>query len=162
MSNILLTLDEYFTDSAVYWGHNGHYLVLATVHRDSSILDECNFTQLCRELHHRDLDYTVERANHWLVGWIDYLIINPENTETVAYAYEVSQALADYPILCEHNYSEALHNAADDYWQQLDPWERLDYLKDNRHYIETYNFKDLRQVIKGEYCPLDSSCFDIY
>ena len=83
--------------SSCYWGERGQWLIVLTVHRDSDCLERSNFEVARRMLQAQGTE--IERFNHWAVGWIDYLIINPECKDLVSIAEHIQERLGDYPIL---------------------------------------------------------------
>lgn len=65
---------------AVYYGARGHWLTLYGQTRDSDPQERANFDTLCEDMSARfPQDVAIERASHWLVGWVEYLVVNPDN-----------------------------------------------------------------------------------
>ena len=112
--------------------------VIYTRHRDSSIMAECNYTeifrslsQLARMLEQSDKVYDF-RANHWAVGWVEYIIVRHDaHPDILEEAAEYICALADYPCLDDEAYSERQFDAILDYWENCSLRERVDYCRDN-------------------------------
>ena len=89
------TLSEYFKSSSAYWGERHDWLVIATTHREADCLTRSNFRSLIRKLGGNGTEgakgsqsindnLAIEEASHLAVGWIQYLIVNPEAKEIVA------------------------------------------------------------------------------
>lgn len=104
----------------IYYGGADKELDAFTVSRtrDSSVLEISNFDTICRDMEKRFPDHAwVERSSHFLVGWVDYLVVRMLHrsafTEELrpSFAAEAiwkwEQALEDYPVADEMAYSEA-------------------------------------------------------
>ena len=103
------------TPSSVYLGDHGHWIVAATKHRDSDAIQRSNYdyihTQLLERIieagqtkNQRDI-IRVEDFSHWAVGWVHYLLVNPEYTDFIALVKSYHERLESYPILDEDLYS---------------------------------------------------------
>jgi len=130
---------------AYYGGHSpeGDYVIYSQ-NRDSSILEKTNYDEILRVLteaqeKHPEApevegeEYTPWvydfRAGHWGVGWVEYIIVRKEAPEPLlTMAGEIFCALSDYPVFCEHKYSEAQHEAICEYWENCGSQEKMDYL----------------------------------
>ncbi len=87
------------------------------VHRDSDILEVSNWETISADLARRfPDDWTVERSNHFLVGWCDEgrvrVLRDSERglteaniTDAFQAVLEWRKALADYPVADEEDYS---------------------------------------------------------
>jgi hypothetical protein len=98
-----------------YYGDRGDWPIVATQHRDSDLIERCNFAVAERMLRAagEQTDATgeydgvaIERASHWAVGWIERLLIAPGNVELARIAAEIHDALEQYPILNDGAYSD--------------------------------------------------------
>ena len=93
------------TGNCSYWGDYGTWLIVMAVHRDSDALSRSNF-----EIAQKSLPGSViERFNHFLVGWVDYLCVDPTNKEDVSEAEDIREQLEEYTILDESHLSELQH-----------------------------------------------------
>lgn len=115
----------------------GDYVIYAR-HRDSSIMDDTNYTEIFRSLSilagirkQRDKVYDF-RVNHWAVGWVEYIIVRHDaHPDILEEAAEYICALADYPCLDDETYSERQCDAILDYWEGCSLRERVEYCRDN-------------------------------
>ena len=76
--------------------------------RDSEALERANFKVAMEELDRVDPegdDHELHRFGHWGPGWFEIVIIRPD-TDCHREAIDMEAALADYPVLCEHTWSE--------------------------------------------------------
>lgn len=112
---------------------DGDYVIL-TRNRDSNVLDACNWEAAYRDMNPDEGEsdhpavYTF-RANHWAVGWVDYLMVRADAPEaTRIKAGEIIAALGDYGILDEDLYSIRKYDAIVEYWAQSFMTERIEYL----------------------------------
>ena len=77
-------------------------------HRDSDLVERCNFVIACEEMERHDpegVDHAVLRFGHWAVGWVEELVVRP-GTACHREAQEIAAALADYPILSDDRHAE--------------------------------------------------------
>lgn len=99
---------------------NTHILMFVE-HRDSNILEQSNFATIKEDLTRRfnslstgadydDVDVYVHSSSHWAFGWIAQLAIRAVDgcgmpTNAFAAAIEWKEALEEYPIADEEDYS---------------------------------------------------------
>ena len=141
-----------WTRPSDYSGHNpvGEY-VIATRTRDSSILEDVNYSRILEDLeginqqsgypYHRKIEDAATvfeafdvydfRARHWACGWVEYLMVKPEAPDDVLIASaEIVSALADYPIYDEDAYSKKQWEAVTEHWTHMGTDERVQYCQD--------------------------------
>lgn len=83
-------------------------LAPCSLQRDSDELRESNWeVQLDRlnQVGTQEEDFVILRASHWLVGWIDRLLVRPDS-DCVAVCEEIEAKLEDYPILDHEDFSQ--------------------------------------------------------
>lgn len=117
------TLIEYFPrGSSVYYGESQNWLVVATRHRDSDLLTESNWECILRDLGGESENVHIERASCSMVGWIEYLIVNPNDKKLVELGEKIEKKLDDYPVYNENHWSEKefdeYYNYFNDYGKQ--------------------------------------------
>jgi hypothetical protein len=129
------------------------WAIFYTHNRDSALLAQSNADTINEAIEPftdtDDPDVMMESHSHWAVGHVDGFSIrvfrNGEITEAFRTYHELSEQLADYPILNEEDYSEreleaTLENINDAAWRVKDDytlpdgWESEVYswLSDNR------------------------------
>lgn len=147
--------------SSAYWGERGHWFIAAAQHRDSDCLTRSNFR--CFKASLNELpevknwpgEFTpvvVESFNHWAVGWVEYLLIDPTATETVKLAEKLRAKLDDYPVLDENDFSELENNEANETWANcFRESERIKYIREHRSQFEFQSFADLLRCVRGKY-----------
>lgn len=136
--------------SSAYWGDRGNWLIVLAVHRDSDCLTRSNFEVATKMLEAEGC--AIERFNHWAVGWIDYLIINPECKDLVAIAERIRERIDDYPVLDEFHYSNLEQQEAQEIWSSCyRPKERVEYIRKHRSQFEFHGFQDLLGCVRGKY-----------
>lgn len=107
------------------------WAIIYTHNRDSGLLDQSNAAVISKAMEpfaegdHPDLVF--EAHSHWAVGHVDGFSLrvfndNGEITEAFQKYHELAQAMDDYPILDESDYSEreveaTLENIADAAWR---------------------------------------------
>ena len=109
----------------------GEYCII-TVTRDSGLLDESNWhcvkadlLQVAERAGVPESVYTW-RASHWACGWVEYLMVKPDAPQAVLQkADEILNALADYPVYNEEDWSDREYNAIDQYWRECSLSERI-------------------------------------
>ena len=113
-----------------------NWSIVYSQHRDSGLIDESNASVIEREMmtftDGDDPDVVAERHDHWLVGWIDGFSIrvfkNGQITPAFRRYVELQNALEDYPILDEDDYSTrefeaTVENIDDAAWRLKDDYE---------------------------------------
>src|SRR6266550_2530360 len=95
-----------------------HLLVLLSRNRDSDLLAESNWDTVLKFLGGESDSVQIVRHGHWACGWIEYLMIDGRDTDTVTLAESVESKLEDYPIFDEEDYSNRTYAAAFEYWEQ--------------------------------------------
>lgn len=95
------------------------YLVLLGRHRDPPILDNVNFDAALEELGGESKTVLVERASHWAVGWVETILIDPSNKDSVEVGEGIEERLANYPVLDEQELSRREWEAMTEYWDKL-------------------------------------------
>lgn len=98
------------------------YFVFLGQHRDSDALTRSNFTCALRAI---GGEAQVVRERHWAVGWVEWIAIHQDDTETLARASAIAERLADYPVLDEDHFSELEYSEACDYWASMSVRERV-------------------------------------
>jgi hypothetical protein len=147
--------------SYAYWGERGDWLIAAAVHRDSDCLCRSNFRCVERAL--KSLpevkgwsgEFTpvaVERFTHWAVGWVDYLVVDPSCSAAVAETERIREALEDYPVVDEEDFSNLEHEDADLTWKNCFTWkERVKYIREHRSQFEFRGCADILGCVRGNY-----------
>lgn len=145
-------------DSFVWWRESeltdpDQWSIFYTSHRDSGLLAQSNAAVISKALapfaDGDDPDVVFESHSHWAVSFINGFsvrVFNSQNEITEAFRkyHELAEAMDDYPILDESDYSErkleaTLENIADAAWRLKrqfnlpDGWESEVYswLSDN-------------------------------
>lgn len=133
-----------------YWGERGEWLIAYAIHRESDALDRSNFVCIQKLLPAHS--WEIERASHCLVGWVDYLIIDPANADAVAIAENAKNRLEDYPVLNEEHFSGLEMEDANQVWKDCYRiQERIDYMRKFRSQFEFHSFADMRAQARGDY-----------
>jgi len=98
------------------------YFVFLGQHRESDALTRSNFTCALRAI---GGEAQVVRERHWAVGWVEWIAIHQDDTETLARASAIAERLADYPVLDEDHFGELEYSEACDYWASMSVRERV-------------------------------------
>lgn len=105
-------------------------------HRDSEALDRSNYRSifedlkalntelLAADIDPRNLDYDSEgdstvcdtSCNHWAVGWVETIYVHSSNLAACKLADEILDALSDYCVYDESDFSEAEHDDEEQAW----------------------------------------------
>jgi len=113
MASTTVTLSRIGSEPGfAYWGEREGWLIALSVHRDSDALDRSNWGVITKDVlsvpdsGENDLgDAAIEGASHFLVGWVDYLLVRP-GTPAAERALEWRERLEDYPVADEMHMSE--------------------------------------------------------
>jgi len=104
-----------------------HYHIL-TKTRDSDILTDSNWAIALERLGGEGNGVRIIRHGHWAVGWVEYLLISP-TSHKLKEAEAIIEAINDYPVLSEDDYSERQSNAIYEYWNGLSLREKIEEVK---------------------------------
>ena len=130
------------------------WAVIYTHNRDSGLLDQSNAAAIAKVMapftEVDDPDVVFESHSHWAVGHVDGFSVrvfdgDGEITEAFSKYHELAEAMDDYPILDEQDYSEreleaTLENIEHAAWRLKNEfelpegwvWQVYDWLSDNR------------------------------
>lgn len=111
---------------AAYFGDRAEWVIAYAQHRDSDTITRSNWAVFLAALGGESDTVAIERSTHWAVGWIDYLIIDPSDTERVGLAERLREKLEDYPVLDEMEWSNLEWDEYLDAWSQ---WGRSDFVR---------------------------------
>ena len=109
--------DNYLGDNLE--DHQDWYVINIGLNRDSSLLDQSNFTcftQALKDIEPEGDHWQIHRFGHWACGWYEILILNPEASEVLNKALEMMESLKTYlgPLDEDHHSSLEL-NAFNDW-----------------------------------------------
>jgi hypothetical protein len=90
------------------------YFVLLSHHRNSGILQESNWIASKKILDEKNCDYEVFGCSHWLVGWVESIIIHQSEIESIDIANDIYDSIKEYPILDEELFSNMEYDLARD------------------------------------------------
>ena len=128
------------------------WLVVVGRNRDSDVLNKSNFHSALRELGGESDTVQIVRFGHWGPGWIELILVDPQDEQRREIAESIEASLADYPILDESDFTERETEEADRIWRDwYDANERVCYVRKHRGDFEFRSFADLRSCIRGEF-----------
>lgn len=125
----MTTLAQEHSHSACYFGDRPHWLIAYAKHRDSDTITRSNWDSFVQALGGESETVAIERSSHWAVGWVDYLIVDPEDAERVALAEELRSSLEDYPVLDDMALSNLEYDEYCENWQNFGASDFCDTLK---------------------------------
>jgi len=115
-----------FDSDANFVGTKPQGYCIYSRNRDSSILEQVNFSEILKELGGESETVEVVRHRHWACGWIEYLIVSREApTDLLDRCVEICKALKDYPVYSDTAYGDAQCEAIYDFWDQMSLKERI-------------------------------------
>ena len=102
-------------------------------HRDSGALDRSNFRVVLADLTTRFGDAVADvRFGHWAVGWVEEIIFDAGRADVVDAVQSWRDALADYPVADEVDFSDLEHDELMSWLDQDASWLlRPLYLRDD-------------------------------
>lgn len=90
-------------------------------------MSQSNFAAILKELGGESETVIVERATHWLCGWIETIYVHESDHDRLVKADSLIEYLTEmYPILDEDDYNDRLHEAT------------LELLEDIKRFPEAY------------------------
>lgn len=134
------------------------YVFLAR-HRDSDCLANSNFEKGLEAIGGERTDeetdsplVTVVRESHWAVGWVEWIAIQADESDTLRKADEIAAALESYPVLDDSDFSEREQTEADETWERCyDVKERVAYVRSHRSQFKFQDLADMLGCIRGKY-----------
>lgn len=131
-----------------------HWLVVpVSESRDSGALERSNFRTAQKSLPNAER----HEFGHWACGWFAILLVEPDTADAKA-AEEIECALADYPVLCDEDFSELEEEDARETWANCyTDASRLEYIRENRSQFEFRNLADMIACVRGKYFAGDAS-----
>lgn len=97
--------------------------------RDSECLQESNFHSFLRGVGGESKDVQVHRFGHWACGWFEIIVIRP-HTDAATKAQKMADALEDYPVVDESDWSDREYRAKAQYWENYLLRERVDMCRE--------------------------------
>lgn len=88
------------------------YYVLLGRSRDSGLLEEANFEAALKRLGGEKGGVKVARASHWVVGWVESILVHKDSKKAVEKAQEIADDLEQYPVLDDDLYYQKENEAA--------------------------------------------------
>lgn len=93
------------------------YFVGLGQHRDSDILEQSNFACALIMLGGESETVIVEHAGHWVVGWVETILVHESDKPRLKILSSIREKLDDYPVLDESDYSEREYEYQSEYAQ---------------------------------------------
>lgn len=137
----------------LYLGKRGKWYIARGQSQASDVLERCNFEAAKRRLDAAGLTdhYAIERMGHWLVGWTENLLIDPDCPEAAAIGEQIEKDLEGYPVLDDDLLTKMEDEAAELIWSEcFDPSDRIEYLRSHA-YKPIKGFRDLRAAVLGDW-----------
>ncbi|MCK9597557.1 MAG: hypothetical protein M0R06_00875 [Sphaerochaeta sp.] len=98
---------EKWTREANYMGTDySDYYILLSQSRDSEPLTISNFNVALEMLGGETETILVVRFNHWLVGWVEAIMIHESDSAAIDKAEEIEKMIEDYPVLDEDDFEQ--------------------------------------------------------
>ena len=136
------------------------YYPLVGQHRDSDALTRANFKAAQRLFP----EAIVARASHWLVGWVETLLLHKNAApEVLKRAEEMLEGLEQYPVVDEDELSQEEEEAAAEVWRDcFTNWGRLAHIREYREVYEFRDFADLLNTVRGNHHPYGNCGYELY
>ena len=127
--------------------------------RDSDALDRSNFRSFLAAIGGESETVHIVRESHWAVGWIEWVAIHESDTKALDCAREIMDALDNYPVVDESDWSELEWEDAANYWDGLTPRARVELALDVRaryHWLQDEPVWPLGRLDYGEMVNRDT------
>lgn len=134
------------------------------MNRDSDILDVSNF-ETALEMLGGEVEGQVEvrQVGHWACGWFKQIMIHSSATDKVQILKDIHDALEQYPVLDDSDYSEREHESYSEYAEQVQE-DLAEVLS------EVFKIKNTKKLIsiafdlnmEAQYRNGADSCINIY
>ena len=138
-------------DSYMGASWEGYYVGLSQ-HRDSDALERSNFVECLDNLGGESETVFIVREGHFLVGWVEWIAIHESDKIALDSMRKMLDMLENYPVLNEEHLSQVETDEANETWQNCyNDRERLDYVKDRGSEFGEYGYRELREIVRGEW-----------
>lgn len=131
--------------------YSGYYIVAST-HRDADDIVSSNFSSIKKTLDDKEIVYIDIRFNHWVVGWIEQLMIHEGDDIGLSVAEELNVSIEDYPILDDDDYNERRNDRVYEYYKEYrssgDTLLSFFGERSIRGYMKNYEIKRVRDLKK--------------
>lgn len=138
------------------------YYVFLGQNRDSDALTRSNFRTGLARLGGENCSYQNEgvdneqsnvivvRESHWACGWVEWIGVHQDYTAGITAANEMLDALEDYPVLSEEDFSALEDEECAETWANCyDASERVEYLR--KHSYTASSMADLIAAVRGNW-----------
>lgn len=155
----LPTFAEYRSqpDFGCWVDHDRDEWIIAPVthHRDSDLLTESNWKAQLDAIGGEGNSREILRFNHFAVGWIEILIVNPRS-RYAAIAEDLAERLESYPILNEEEFSAREYDCYLESWNDYGADEFISKLESDFElepatvdFLDDCDNEDLRQLFES-------------
>lgn len=146
------TLNRWTLPSHYVGAEWSEYFVFLGRNRDSDDLTESNFECGLKAIGGESDTVRVIRESHWACGWIEWIAIHESDESALAIASELIDALNDYPVIDEEDWSNRESESADNFWRDcFDDKDRVAYIREWRDQFYFHNMADLIACARGRY-----------
>ena len=145
-------MSKWSTGGQPYMGeHFDNCYLLYTKSRDADLLSQSNWRSIIKYLDEKKAIYSIIGASHWLCGYIDQILISPDNQESVDIGNQITKKLSEYPVFDDDDYSDLESEKAHEMLQEirkdienLEPGKKL-YWGD--HIVPTITDDEIIEII---------------
>jgi hypothetical protein len=95
------------------------YYIVCSHHRDSGILQESNFRVIKAYLEKHNIVFKCVSFSHWVVGWIEEILVQEDNKESVEYGNYCVVQLEQYPIFDDNDFSNLESDKINELTEQI-------------------------------------------
>jgi len=127
----------------------GWYAIISQ-NRDSGCLERSNYRTVLERLRKynselqaenidsRNAEYdsvgddtvTDTRQGHWAVGWVEVIFVHSSNAAAVTIAQDILDALEDYPVVDDEDFSNLEYEEMSKYWSHCGMRQRIQECSD--------------------------------
>lgn len=132
--------------------YSDHYVVYPTF-RDADLVQQSNYETIKKVFDQKDIKYIIVRFNHWLVGWMEEILINENHLGSLRYADDLVGQLEDYPLLDDDDYYQKRYEQMEEIYKDMNGKNGLySYfgLKSVRSMMKTLGIKTIREMRKPD------------
>lgn len=128
------------------------YFVFLGRTRDSRCLEESNFWSGLEAIGGETDTVMAISENHWACGWVEWIAIHESDSAALRAADEIMEALEDYPVVDEDDFSRREDDAASETWRTCySAKERCSYIRQNRSQFDFDSLADMIRCVRGEF-----------
>ena len=144
-------LSEYTKNNFMGDHDQDEWLVFLAQTRDSDPLERSNFICGLEKLGGESETVNIILHNHWACGGIEFIVIDPNDTEKIEIAESILNDLDNYPVINEEHFYRVEEDEAIEVWKNCyTVQERINHIRKHRDEFDFNGLVEIIHCVRGE------------